>query len=77
MQTSAVEKGQIYVPKINFIIAIGTLLLVLLFQNSQHWRRLRYCSQYGDDYCRYTGDDVCLPTLALVDRQNSTGFFRI
>ena len=34
IQTSAVEKGQIYVPTINFIIATGTLLLVLLFQNS-------------------------------------------
>lgn len=34
VQTSTIEHGQIYVPKINLIIAVGTLLLVLLFQRS-------------------------------------------
>lgn len=34
IQTSAHERGQIYIPQINFIIAIGTLLFVLTFKHS-------------------------------------------
>lgn len=34
IQTSVAKHGQIYVPKINFILAIGTLFLVLFFKNS-------------------------------------------
>ncbi len=34
VQTSTVEYGQVYVPKINFILALGTCLLVLFFQSS-------------------------------------------
>lgn len=34
LQTSKEEKGQVYVPKVNFILAIGTLLLVAIFQSS-------------------------------------------
>lgn len=33
-QTSETEKGQIYVPQINFILATGTLLLILAFKSS-------------------------------------------
>jgi KUP system potassium uptake protein len=34
IQTSEEERGQIYVPKINLILAIGTLTLVIIFKNS-------------------------------------------
>lgn len=34
IQTSAKKKGQIYVPQMNFILAIGTLILVITFKNS-------------------------------------------
>lgn len=33
-QTSESEEGQIYVPQINFLLAIGTILIVLTFKNS-------------------------------------------
>jgi KUP system potassium uptake protein len=33
-QTSDVQKGQIYVPQMNFILAIGTMILILTFKNS-------------------------------------------
>jgi KUP system potassium uptake protein len=33
-QTSDVKQGQIYVPQMNFVLAIGTMLLVLTFKNS-------------------------------------------
>lgn len=35
VQTSKVEHGQIYVPQINLILALGTLMLVLFFRQSQ------------------------------------------
>lgn len=34
IQTSETKKGQIYIPQINFILALGTLLLVFTFQTS-------------------------------------------
>lgn len=34
IQTSETQKGQIYIPQINFILAVGTLSIVLLFRNS-------------------------------------------
>lgn len=34
IQTSATKRGQIYIPQINFILALGTLLLVFSFQTS-------------------------------------------
>lgn len=34
IHTSTSEHGQIYVPKINFLIAVGTILLVILFGSS-------------------------------------------
>lgn len=34
IQTSSKERGQVYVPQINFILAIGTLLLVMFFKSS-------------------------------------------
>lgn len=34
IQTSAKKKGQIYVPQMNAILAIGTLLLIITFKNS-------------------------------------------
>ncbi len=35
IQTSEDQRGQIYVPQINFILAVGTLLLVLIFRKSE------------------------------------------
>lgn len=35
IHTSKNEMGQVYVPQINLILAVGTLLLVLVFQNSE------------------------------------------
>ncbi|CDZ75918.1 potassium transport protein Kup [Legionella massiliensis] len=34
IHTSVQEKGQIYMPQINFILAVGTLILVVIFQSS-------------------------------------------
>lgn len=34
VQTSEEEKGQVYVPQMNYVMAIGTLLLVIIFKNS-------------------------------------------
>lgn len=34
IQTSKDERGQVYVPQMNFILALGTLLLVITFKNS-------------------------------------------
>lgn len=33
-QTSDAQKGQVYVPQMNFILAMGTLILILAFRNS-------------------------------------------
>lgn len=35
-QTSRHQRGQIYIPQINFFLLIGTILLILLFKNSSH-----------------------------------------
>ena len=40
VQTSEQYQGQIYVPKMNFIIATGTFLLVLFFQHSNNLAHL-------------------------------------
>lgn len=34
VQTSNFQKGQIYIPQVNFFLAIGTLLLIFAFKNS-------------------------------------------
>lgn len=34
IQTSREEKGQVYVPQVNFILAVGTILLILIFKDS-------------------------------------------
>jgi KUP system potassium uptake protein len=34
VQTSSSEQGQIYVPHMNFILAIGTLIFIIMFKNS-------------------------------------------
>ncbi|MCW5583767.1 MAG: KUP/HAK/KT family potassium transporter, partial [Gammaproteobacteria bacterium] len=34
IQTSAKKKGQVYVPQMNAILALGTLILVIMFKNS-------------------------------------------
>jgi len=36
IQTSSEEKGQVYVPQINLLLAIGTLIFVLTFKNSSN-----------------------------------------
>jgi len=36
IQTSSDEKGQVYVPRINLLLAIGTLIFVLAFKNSSN-----------------------------------------
>jgi KUP system potassium uptake protein len=34
IQTSGFQRGQIYIPQMNFVLALGTLLLILVFKNS-------------------------------------------
>lgn len=34
IQTSTVQKGQIYIPQINFILAFGTIILIMMFKSS-------------------------------------------
>ncbi|MCX8505768.1 MAG: KUP/HAK/KT family potassium transporter, partial [Alphaproteobacteria bacterium] len=36
VQTSSSQYGQIYIPVVNWMVAIGTLLLVILFRSSEH-----------------------------------------
>ncbi|HEX5325361.1 MAG TPA: potassium transporter Kup [Acetobacteraceae bacterium] len=56
--TSTFEQGQIYVPQVNFALAIGVLLLVLSFQSSDN-----LASAYG---IAVTGSFLCDCTLAAV-----------
>lgn len=36
VQTSATEKGQVYLPVMNFVLALGTISLVMIFQSSSN-----------------------------------------
>ena len=56
--TSVVEEGQIYVPQINTILAIGVLILVLSFKTSDN-----LAAAYG---IAVTGTFLCTCVLAMV-----------
>ena len=56
--TSETQHGQIYLPKVNLILAIGVLVLVLAFESSSS-----LASAYG---IAVTGDMVITSTLAFV-----------
>ena len=64
--TSTTEQGQIFVPQINALMAIGVLILVIAFKTSDS-----LASAYG---IAVTGTFLCDCTLAtVVFRRNSTG----
>ncbi len=56
--TSETEEGQIYVPQVNVMLAVGVVLLVLVFQTSD-----ALASAYG---IAVTGTFLCTNILALV-----------
>lgn len=67
--TSETESGQIYVPQINAILAIGVVLLVLTFQSSN-----ALASAYG---IAVTGTFLCDNTLAAFVYRRQFGWSRI
>jgi KUP system potassium uptake protein len=67
--TSAMERGQIYVPQINAILAIGVILLVLGFGSSA-----ALASAYG---IAVTGTFVCDNTLAAFVFRRQFGWSRL
>ncbi|MGE4482032.1 potassium transporter Kup [Acidocella sp.] len=67
--TSEMEQGQIYVPQINTILAIGVLLLVLTFQSSA-----ALASAYG---IAVTGTFLCDNTLAAFVYRREFGWSRL
>ncbi|MDE2318409.1 MAG: potassium transporter Kup [Rhodospirillales bacterium] len=67
--TSETEQGQIYVPQINTILAIGVLLLVLTFRSSSN-----LASAYG---IAVTGTFLCDNTLAAFVYRRQFGWSRI
>ncbi len=66
--TSKTEQGQIYVPQINTILAIGVLLLVLTFRSSAN-----LASAYG---IAVTGTFLCDNTLAAFVYRRQFGWSR-
>jgi KUP system potassium uptake protein len=62
-QTSEHERGQIYVPSINWLLCIGVLLLVAVFQTSE-----RLATAYG---LAVTGTLLLTTTLLLVHARTS------
>jgi KUP system potassium uptake protein len=66
--TSETEEGQIYVPQINAMLAIGVILLVLAFQTSD-----RLASAYG---IAVTGTFLCTNILAVVVFRRQFGWSR-
>ena len=67
--TSETEQGQIYVPQINTILAIGVLLLVLTFRSSAN-----LASAYG---IAVTGTFLCDNTLAAFVYRRQFGWSRL
>ncbi len=67
--TSSIEKGQIYVPQINTILAIGVLLLVLTFGSSA-----KLASAYG---IAVTGTFLCDNALAAFVFRRQFGWSRL
>ncbi|WP_435168142.1 potassium transporter Kup [Falsirhodobacter sp. 1013] len=58
LHTSETQAGQIYVPRINFILAVGVIVLVLVFQSSSE-----LASAYG---IAVSGDMVITSVLAII-----------
>ncbi|MDB6453455.1 potassium transporter Kup [Falsirhodobacter sp. 20TX0035] len=58
LHTSETQAGQIYVPRINFILAVGVIVLVLVFQSSSD-----LASAYG---IAVSGDMVITSLLAII-----------
>ncbi len=56
--TSTMEEGQIYVPQVNYALAVGVILLVLAFKTSDN-----LASAYG---IAVTGTFLCTAVLAMV-----------
>ncbi len=56
--TSTMEEGQIYVPQVNYALAVGVILLVLAFKTSDN-----LASAYG---IAVTGTFLCTAILAMV-----------
>jgi KUP system potassium uptake protein len=56
--TSTMEEGQIYVPQVNYALAVGVILLVLSFKTSDN-----LASAYG---IAVTGTFLCTAVLAMV-----------
>ncbi|MEO8715185.1 MAG: potassium transporter Kup [Acetobacteraceae bacterium] len=67
--TSTMEEGQIYVPQVNFALAVGVLALVLGFRSSAN-----LASAYG---IAVTGTFICDTTLAAIVFRRQFGWPRI
>ena len=66
--TSQTEEGQIYVPQVNYMLAIGVVLLVLAFRTSD-----ALASAYG---IAVTGTFLCTNILAMVVFRRQFGWSR-
>ena len=66
--TSASEEGQIYLPQVNALLAVGVLILVMAFKNSDD-----LASAYG---IAVTGTFLCTSILAVVVFRRQFGWSR-
>jgi len=66
--TSSSEEGQIYLPQVNALLAVGVLILVLVFKDSEH-----LASAYG---IAVTGTFFCTSILAMVVFRRQFGWSR-
>ncbi len=66
--TSVTEEGQIYMPQINALLAVGVLILVMAFKDSEH-----LASAYG---IAVTGTFFCTSILAIVVFYRTYGWSR-
>jgi KUP system potassium uptake protein len=66
--TSVTEEGQIYVPQVNYMLAVGVVLLVLAFKTSD-----ALASAYG---IAVTGTFLCTNILAMVVFRRQFGWSR-
>ena len=70
--TSATERGQIYVPRINAMLCVGVVLIVLIFKSSDALaRRLWHRGDRRDGDLHRAGGRGGDPSLALVSGQRS------
>ncbi len=66
--TSETEEGQIFVPQVNYMLAVGVILLILAFQSSD-----ALASAYG---IAVTGTFLCTNILAMVVFRRQFGWSR-